>query len=179
VLEELTGLLKVPNADRMARDFYERSRKFSTQVISVFQQYSTLLDLDPKLAKALVGNSAALLLLRNHNRKDLETLSGFLPRPLPGVICDQITRFPRPAELSPDQAYAGFVYAQLGGETPKYVVGKNFISREVEAITSSSGADHERKMKELRNEKNVSSNGSNGSNHAGRVREHTEVGESK
>jgi hypothetical protein len=152
LLEELTGLLKISNAQQMVRDFYERSRKFSTQVISIFQQYSTLLEADPKVAKALVGNSASLLLLRNHNRKDLETLSHYLPRPLPEVIMDQISGFPRPAELPRDKAYAGFVYAQIGGETPKYTVGRNFISDEVERITSSSGDVFEHKRKELRNQ---------------------------
>ena len=54
-------------------DFYERFRKYSAQVVSVFQHYSTLLQSHPKVAHAILGNSDAMMLLRNPNRKDLET----------------------------------------------------------------------------------------------------------
>src|SRR5262249_55167598 len=103
-----------------------------------------------KVAKAIISNSSAMILLRNHNRKDLDDLGQFMPRPLPEVIKDQITRFPKPAELEGDQAYAGFVYVRLDQEEPRYTVGRNYISQEVEKITSSSGSDFDRKRKELR-----------------------------
>jgi hypothetical protein len=126
-------------------------RKYSCQVISIFQQYSTLLEAHPKVAKAIIGNSSSMLLLGNHNRADLDTLSGFIPKPgLPEVIKDQITRFPKPAELRPEEAYAGFVYLQLDGAKPHFTVGRNVISQEVEDITSSSGDVFERKQKELK-----------------------------
>jgi hypothetical protein len=150
VIEEMVSFLKVPNGAEIVVDYYQKMRKYSCQVTSVFQNYSTLLDASPKVAKAIVSNSSAMLLLRNHNRKDLDQLGEFMPRPLPEVIKDQITRFPKPAELSGDQAYAGFVYVRLDQEEPRFTVGRNFISQEVEDITSSSGADFERKRKELR-----------------------------
>jgi len=86
--------------------FTSGMRKYSCQCISIFQQYSTLLEADPRVAKALIGNSSALLLLRNHNRQDLATLSNFLARPIPLVIQDQISRFPKPADLEPEDRYA-------------------------------------------------------------------------
>ena len=82
-----------------------------------------------------------MLLLRNHNRKDLDQLGTFLPRPLPDVIKNQLTRFPKPTELEGDQGYAGFMYVRLHQEEPRYCVGKNYISNKVEDITSSSGSD--------------------------------------
>ena len=156
-------------------------RKYSCQVTSVFQNYSTLLEASPKVAKAIVSNSSAMLLLRNHNRKDLDQLGEFMPRPLPEVIKDQITRFPKPSELAGDQGYAGFVYVRLDQEEPRFTVGRNYISREVEEMTSSSGDVFERKKKELRtNVRNNQSNGDHGANGehpVNRLRERSEIAE--
>lgn len=154
IIEEMTAFLKVPNGEAIVVDYYERMRKYSAQVISVFQQYSTLLKASPKVAEAIVHNASAMLLLRNHNRKDLETLSSFMPKPIPEVIKDHITRFPKPVEFTNrDEAYAGFVYVQLGTEEPRYTIGRNYISDEVEKITSSSGADFDRKVNGVENQR--------------------------
>jgi hypothetical protein len=172
VIEEMVSFLKVPNAEQIVTDYYQKMRKYSCQVTSVFQNYSTLLEASPKVAKAIVSNSSAMLLLRNHNRNDLDELGRFMPRPLPEVIKDQITRFPKPAELEGNKAYAGFVYVRLDQEEPKYTVGRNYISREVEKITLSSGSDFDRKRRELRNAKNHRGKGThtNGDTPVNRVR---------
>src|SRR5262249_46972755 len=94
VIEEMTSFLKIPNGEEIVIDFYERFRKYSAQVTSVFQHYSTLLESHPKVAKAIIGNSGAMFLLRNPNRKDLETLSSFVY--LPQVIRDKIASFLSP-----------------------------------------------------------------------------------
>jgi hypothetical protein len=138
VLEELTSFLKIPNGEEIVTDYYERMRKYSCQVISVFQQYSSLLEASPKVAKAIIGNSSAMFLLRNHNRRDLDGLSSFVK--IPEVIKDRITSFPMPENMKGrDDAYAGFVYAQLSDAEPRFTIGRNVISEEVERITSSSG----------------------------------------
>jgi hypothetical protein len=151
VIEEMTSFLKIPNGEEIVIDFYERFRKYSAQVVSVFQHYSTLLEAHPKVAKAILGNSDAMMLLRNPNRKDLETLSSFIY--LPEVIKDKIASFPKPADMAgrPD-AYAGFVYVQLDGEQPRFTVGRNVISEELERITSSSGDLFEEKLRDLKRE---------------------------
>jgi hypothetical protein len=151
ILEEMTSFLKIPGGEEIVADFLERSRKFSCQVVSVFQQYSSLVEAHPRVAKAIIGNSSAMLLLRNQNRRDLDALGSFIH--LPEVIKDKITSFPLPESLKGrDDAYAGFVYAQLGDAEPRFTVGRNVISQEVEAITSSSGDAFERKQKELTKE---------------------------
>jgi hypothetical protein len=165
IIEEMISFLKVPNGTEIVLDYYERMRKYSAQVVSVFQQYSTLLEAHPKVAKAIIGNSSLMLLLRNHNRDDLDTLSAFVH--LPEVIKDQIARFPKPNDLrGRADAYAGFVYVQLEGEKPRFTVGRNVISREVEDITSSSGDVFEQKRKELRS--NVNNHQNNGAWRNGR-----------
>jgi TraG P-loop domain len=154
IIEEMTSFLKVPNGEEIVIDYYERMRKYSAQVVSVFQQYSTLLEAHPKVAKAIIGNSAAMLLLRNTSRRDLESLSSFVR--LPEVIKDKLTSFPLPESMKgrPD-AYAGFVYAQLDGPEPRFTVGRNVISQEVERITSSSGDMFEQKLRDLRKQKQI------------------------
>jgi hypothetical protein len=154
IIEEMTPFLKVPNGEEVVLDYYERMRKYSAQVISVFQQYSSLLEAHPKVAKAIVGNSAAMLLLRNTNRRDLEILSGFVR--LPEVIKDKLTSFPLPESMKGrSDAYAGFVYVQLDGGEPRFTVGRNVISKEVELITSSSGDVFEQKLRELKKENKI------------------------
>jgi hypothetical protein len=149
IIEEMTSFLKVPNGEEIVIDYYERMRKYSAQVVSVFQQYSTLLEAHPKVAKAIIGNSAAMLLLRNTSRRDLESLSTFVR--LPEVIKDKLMSFPLPESMKGRaDAYAGFVYAQLDGPEPRFAVGRNVISQEVERITSSSGDVFEQKLRELR-----------------------------
>ena len=49
-------------------------------------------------------------------------------------------------------AYAGFVYVQLDGEQPRFTVGRNVISEELERITSSSGDVFEEKLRDLKQE---------------------------
>ena len=97
VIEEMTSFLKVPNGEEIVIDYYERMRKYSCQVVSVFQQYSSLLEANPRVAKAIIGNSSAMLLLRNHNRRDLDALSSFVH--IPEVIKDKITSFPLPESM--------------------------------------------------------------------------------
>jgi hypothetical protein len=154
IIEEMTSFLKVPNGEEIVIDYYERMRKYSAQVVSVFQQYSTLLEGHPKVAKAIIGNSAAMLLLRNTSRRDLETLSGFVR--LPEVIKDKLASFPLPESMKgrPD-AYAGFVYVQLDGPKPRFTVGRNVISQEVENLTSSSGDVFEEKLRGVRKQKQI------------------------
>ncbi len=152
VIEEMTSFLKVPNGEEIVIDYYERMRKYSCQVVSVFQQYTSLLEAHPKVAKAMIGNSSGMLLLGNTNRQDLDTLSSFVH--LPEVIKDKIRSFPKPESMKGrDDAYAGFVYVQLEGKEPRFTVGRNVISQEVEDITSSSGDVFDRKQKELKNAK--------------------------
>jgi hypothetical protein len=42
------------------------------------------------------------------------------------------------------------VYVQLDGEQPRFTVGRNVISEELETITSSSGDKFEEKFRELK-----------------------------
>src|SRR5260370_29906623 len=59
IIEEMLSFLKTPGGAQAAIAFYKRMRKYSCQCISIFQQYSTLLEADPRVAKALVGNSSS------------------------------------------------------------------------------------------------------------------------
>jgi hypothetical protein len=161
VIEEMTAFLELPDAEKIVIDFYERMRKYGCQVISILQKYTSLLEAHPSVAKAIIGNSMALMLLRNVDRRDLDGLSEFLP--LPEVIEDKIAAFPLPSEMkgSPE-AYAGFVWVRQTGERPMFTVGRNYLSDEVMAITEASAESFERKRKELLHDRRVQMQSRNG-----------------
>ena len=154
IIEEMSSFLTIPNGEEIVIDYYERMRKYSAQVVSVFQQYSSLLEAHPKVAKAIIGNSSGMLLLRNTNRADLDTFSSFVR--LPEVIKDKIRSFPKPDSFKgQDDAHVGFAYVQMEGAEPRFTVGKNVISHQVEAITSSSGDVFEQKLRDLKKENQI------------------------
>ena len=148
IIEEMTAFLEVPDAEKIVVDYYERMRKYGCQVISIMQKYSSLLESHPLVAKAIIGNSMSLLLLRNVDRSELDELSRFLE--IPEVIKDKITSFPMPAEMkgSPE-AHAGFVWVRQTGERPAFTVGRNYLSDEIMAITEASAETFETKRKAL------------------------------
>jgi hypothetical protein len=148
IMEELTALLEVPDAEKIVVDYYERMRKYGCQVISIFQKYTSLLEAHPRVAKAIIGNSLTLMLLRNVDRTDLDGLSKFLA--IPEVIKDKITSFPIPAEMkgSPE-AHAGFVWVRQTGERPTFTVGRSYLSDEIMKITEASAESFETKRKAL------------------------------
>ena len=62
--------------------------------------------------------------------------------------------FPKPESMKgQDDAHAGFVYVQIEGAEPRFTIGRNVISQEVEEITSSSGDVFEQKLRDLKKEK--------------------------
>jgi hypothetical protein len=103
VIEEMTSFLKIPNGAEIIVDFYGRSRKYSCQVISVFQQYGTLLEANPRVAKALIGNSQTMLLLRHACGYDLAN-RGNDTRLIQGYLGHQnIQHTVRYTELAPNR----------------------------------------------------------------------------
>jgi hypothetical protein len=147
VIEEMTSFLRVPGGNEIVVDLYERTRKYSCQVVSVMQQYSSLLKATPEVANAMITNSMNLLLLRNPNRKDLDAMCDYVF--IPEVIKDKITSFPVPDDLKGrDDAHAGFAWGQLSTAEPRYTVGMNFLNDELLKLTSSSGDEFDQKRKE-------------------------------
>jgi hypothetical protein len=54
IIEEMVSFLKVPNGAEIVVEYYQKMRKYSCQVTSVFQNYATLLEASPKVAKAIL-----------------------------------------------------------------------------------------------------------------------------
>jgi hypothetical protein len=148
IIEEMTAFLELPDAPKIIIDFYERMRKYGCQVVSIFQKYTSLLEAHQGVAKAIIGNSMALMLLRNTDRRDLDGLGEYLE--IPEVIKDKITSFPQPAQMKglPD-AHAAFVWVKNTGERPIFTVGRNYLSDDVLGITEASPESFERKRKAL------------------------------
>lgn len=150
IVEELHSFLEIPDGDSLVNHLFERSRKYNILVAAIMQQFSSVLAGNTKVAQSIIFNSDALFLLRNHSRHELEAISTFVPIPEP--IKDAVASFPKPESMrGRDDAYAGFVYANLTGPKPQFTVGRNVISREVERLTSSSGDTFDQPLIEFPN----------------------------
>lgn len=148
IIEEVTAFLSIPNADKILKDFSERFRKYSCLLIYIFQQYLSLLKADASVAEAILGNCQLMWLLRNVNRKELDTLNEHLVIPEP--IKDVVQSFPMPEDLRGKlDAYAGGVYVVRTGHTPTFTIFRNIISSKMEQIVESSGDRFEEKMNRL------------------------------
>jgi len=153
-IEEMGSFLELPNGDRMVVNVLQTMRKFMCQVVSVFQHLSTLLEINPKVAKAVISNSSNLILMRNKNRSDLKLLSTYIT--LPQVIQDKLAKFRAADDFAPgDDIHTDFVLVELLGNDPRFTVGCNYMSRDMIYLTSSSGTDFEQKKKELKDGKTI------------------------
>jgi hypothetical protein len=155
IFEELGAFLQIPNGDRLIIDYYERARAYMTQVVTVFQQWGSLLETSPAVARAIRGNSLAMLLLKN-NRDDLDAIGRTLglrdddDRPHP--VKRRLESFPSPESLKgKDDCYAGFVWVTMHGKEPQFTAGRNRLSKELDRLVSSSGDVYEEKRKEMKN----------------------------
>jgi hypothetical protein len=147
IFEELESFVtEIPDGAKMVADYYRRGRAYQTQVITVFQQWGSLLESSPEVARAIMGNSLAVLLLKNKH-DDLEAISRSLK--LPQAVKDKIMSFPLPESLrGKPGAYAAFAWCTLHGKEPVFTVGRNYLSTELDRLVSSSGDVYEQIKKE-------------------------------
>lgn len=148
IIEEMTSFLRIPNASEIVIDYSERMRKYSCFLGYIFQQYSSLLKADPKVAEAIIGNAQTMFLLRNINREELNTLSARITLPEP--VMDALQSFPLVESMKGrEDQYAGFVYVERSDARPKFTIGRNVISKRLEQIVSSSGDVFDEKKKNI------------------------------
>jgi type IV secretion system protein TrbE len=143
VFEELSSLLAIPNGAEFVAGFYQTMRKYMCLVAAVAQQFGSILAADERVARAIIGNVGGVFLLRNQNRRELDDFGKFVH--LPESVKDRVQRFALPSDMQgmPD-AHSGFVFISLEAEK-RYTVGKSILTDEVEFLTSSTGADYEKK----------------------------------
>jgi hypothetical protein len=155
ILEEGRAILEIPKADQMIVDYHQRMGKYNCAVVTLFQEYGGLLSSKPEVAKAIMSNTNLTVLLRNQNREDLNILGQFFP--IPEAVKETVAKFPDPRMFKEGDkdAYAGFVWADRSGSSPKFTVCRSYLSDLVMYITSSTGEMYERKKKELRNSKSL------------------------
>jgi hypothetical protein len=145
VIEEVTSFLEMPDGDVMIIDYYERMRKYNTQVVSILQSYEGLFKTSPAVAAAMLS-APQVMLLRNPNREELDRLDNFLA--LPSTVKGIITRMPRPADFRDKQdAYCEFVMVRRTDERPRITVGRHYLSDEVLELTESSPERFEERRK--------------------------------
>lgn len=148
IIEEMTSLLRVPNAQEIVIDYSERMRKYNCWLAYVFQQYSGLLKADKAVAEAVVHNSLSMMLLMNKNPEDLIALNDYVKIPEP--IRQVVQQFPPPESMrGRKDAYAGCVYVDKSGTKPEFTVCRIMMSERIEEITNSSGDRFDEKRKQL------------------------------
>jgi hypothetical protein len=150
ILEELTSVMEIPDGEDMVRAFYEKMRKYQCQVISVFQQWGSIAEPHPRAAKAIMGGSLSLVLLRN-NLADLEAINASKRVKLPSAIMHRIASFPQPEAMAgrADQ-HSGFVHVNLLGSEPVCTVGRIVLSKDLEDVVTSSGNRFDEKKRALK-----------------------------
>lgn len=145
ILEELSAFLAMPDGDRITREYYERMRKYSCWVFSIIQQFQRIKD--HPVRSSVVGNSRVMFMLKQPDKKDVESMSeGFR---IPSVTKNQVTAFPDPSEMKSDP-YASFVYYHEATGRPRIAIGRHQASKEMILASATSGEAFEQQNQELK-----------------------------
>lgn len=145
ILEELSAFLAMPDGERITREYYERMRKYSTWVFSIIQQFQRIKD--HPVRSSVVGNSRVMFMLKQPDRKDVESMSeGFR---IPAVTKHQVSAFPDPSEMKTDP-YGSFVYYHEATGRPKIAIGRHYASKEMILASATSGEAFERQNEQLK-----------------------------
>ncbi len=145
IIEELGSFLCIPGGDQIVRELYQTARKYSTWVCAVAQQIQGL---EERLS-GLIGNIRLVFLMKQTSPQEVETLTRHLE--LPESASEALSRFPEPNR----EHGAPFLCWKNHGERPEIMIGFHVASPEMLFVTSSNGADFERRREVLAGHENV------------------------
>ena len=143
VLEELGAFLSIPGGDRIAREFYERMRKYNCWVISVVQQLGALAECGA--ARSIIGNSRLGIFFKQSSAEEVSILAEAFQ--LPASSRETHLRFPEPS----GETGAAFLCCLNTGESPLVVTGCNIVHPEMLYLAASGGEHFEKRKAELEN----------------------------
>ena len=152
ILEELSAIMDMENGPKIARDYWERARKYNCWVLGILQNFARLYEQNPGVTGAILSNSDQVILLKSNNKKDLELVSQSYP--IPEITKDAVMRFPIPGGSGKD-VFSGFGLVQIHDGRPKVTLGRNYAHDEMLYVSSSTGSVFEERSKQLRNEPNI------------------------
>ena len=141
LFEELGALLDIPGAKTFVRDFYERSRKYSCEVITVIQQVSLIPD---DLAISILGNSRQAFIFKQKLDADIKMLQKHFN--LPDSAVQNLKGFPEPSA----EHGAPFLHWVAGeGQHNEIHTAFNVASPEMLYVSSNSGEHFDQREKDL------------------------------
>jgi hypothetical protein len=136
----------------MARDFWERMRKYNCWMLGILQNFARLYEQNPGVTGAILSNSDQMILLKSNNKKDLELVGQSYP--IPDITKDSVMRFPSPSGHG-KEVFSGFGLVQIQDGRPKVTIGRNYAHDEMLYVSSSTGSVFEERSKQLKNEPDI------------------------
>jgi type IV secretory system conjugative DNA transfer VirD4/TraG family protein len=152
ILEEFSHILALDNGPKMARDFWERMRKYNCWMLGILQNFARLYEQNPGVTGAILSNSDQVILLKSNNKKDLELVGQSYP--IPDITKDTVMRFPIPSGHG-KEVFSGFGLVQIQDGRPKVTIGRNYAHDEMLYVSSSTGSVFEERSKQLKNEPDI------------------------
>jgi hypothetical protein len=152
ILEELSAVMDMENGPKIARDYWERARKYNCWVLGILQNFARLYEQNPGVTGAILSNSDQVMLLKSNNKKDLDLVSQSYP--IPEITRDAVMRFPIPGGSGKD-VFSGFGLIQILDGQPKVTLGRNYAHNEMLYVSSSTGSVFEERSKQLKNEPDI------------------------
>jgi hypothetical protein len=152
ILEEFSHILALDNGPKMARDFWERMRKYNCWMLGILQNFARLYEQNPGVSGAILSNSDQVILLKSNNKKDLELVGQSYP--IPDITKDAVMRFPCPSGHG-KEVFSGFGLVQIQDGRPKVTIGRNYAHDEMLYVSSSTGSVFEERSKQLKSESDI------------------------
>ena len=152
ILEELSAVMDMENGPKIARDYWERARKYNCWVLGILQNFARLYEQNPGVTGAILSNSDQVMLLKSNNKKDLDLVSQSYP--IPEITKDAVMRFPIPGGSGTD-VFSGFGLIQILDGRPKVTLGRNYAHNEMLYVSSSTGSVFEERSKQLKNQPDI------------------------
>ncbi len=134
IIEELGGFLDIKGGADIARELFERMRKYSCWVVAVIQQVRTI---DEAVCNAIMANCKMALLLKQADQGELKALTESIP--LPDSTIEQILAFPEPTR----ESGAYFAWVRISGSLPRIAIGRNLMNPEAYAVSTTTGSEFE------------------------------------
>ncbi|PWU10191.1 MAG: hypothetical protein C5B47_02510, partial [Verrucomicrobia bacterium] len=151
IFEEASRTIGINGGEELIREFYAQLSKFSTWIISIVQQYQQFKE--SKVRPIIFGNAKQFFFTRINDRRDIEDLARDID--LSQAAQDTISRYPLPEHLEEINRYSSLTYYHSDSNSALCGTIQNRASAEMLYCASSTGADFERRERELRAAPNI------------------------
>ena len=146
IFEEMGRFMMIPGGEDIIAEGYGQMRKFNCWNVSVTQQYSKFRD--TAVGKAIIGNSAMFLLLRQTDKTDVDTLAEAIG--LSEMTKYMIMTHPKPEQIDEgEDIYSRFTYFHLGEKQPIVGTVRNYVDNPMLIAANTKGEEVAKRNKML------------------------------